>query len=173
MRSQLLLLLAMTFMFFIPGPVICGVNTAGHPAGGKPPVPGKLKGTCETIAAILAVYPALEVRKSEGPVRVSQDIPERSGCRVFASGPASGVAGEIDPAESVRVQFRWDGWIEDTRLAADGPGTSSFAFRKNGVLCMVSGGAHSWIEDGKTFTSERYDLKAACVPDNGAAAPGR
>jgi hypothetical protein len=39
-------------------------------------------------------------------------------------------------------------------------------------LCRVSGGAHSWIEDGKTFTSERYELEAGCVSDPDGTAPG-
>ena len=50
-------------------------------------------GACRTIAAILCVYPALEVRKAAVPVL---DVPNGSGspagCGVLASGPASAVA---------------------------------------------------------------------------------
>jgi hypothetical protein len=137
------------------------------------PIPDEVMGTCRTIAAVLSVYPPLEVRKSEEPVRDVQRISERPGCRVLASGPTSGMFGEIDPAEAVRGRFQGDGWMEDIRYAADGPGTTSFAFRKNRILCTVSGGAHSWIEDGKTFTSERYGIEAACVSEHDATAPDR
>ncbi|MFZ2224917.1 MAG: hypothetical protein WAV26_09570 [Candidatus Deferrimicrobium sp.] len=57
--------------------------------------------------------------------------------------------------------------MEEIRYAADGPGTTSFAFRKDGMLRRVSGGAHSWIEGGKHFTSERYELEADCVSLDG------
>jgi hypothetical protein len=172
MRLQRLVLVVIPFMLFLPGAGLCEGKDAGHPNGMHQPNPDKVMGTCKTIAAILAIYPTLEVRKSEGPVRDLQGITERPGCRITAFGPASGIAGEIDPAEAVRGQFQGDGWMEDIRYAADGPGTTSFAFRKNRILCRVSGGAHSWIEDGKTFTSERYELEAGCVSDPDGTAPG-
>jgi hypothetical protein len=136
------------------------------------PIPDKVKGSCETIAAILAGYPTLEIRKSEVPVRDLQGISERPGCRINAFGPTSGIAGKIDPIEAVRGLFQGVGGTEDIRYAADGPGTTSFAFRKNRILCMVSGGAHSWIEDGEIFTSEWYELEARCVSDPDGTAPG-
>jgi len=113
----------------------------------------------------------MEVRKAEGPVRDVQGISERPGCRIVASGPTSGISGDIDPAEAVRSWFQGGGWMEDIRYAADGPGTTSFAFRKNRILCRVGGGAHSWIEDRESFTSERYDLEAGCVSDPDGTAP--
>jgi hypothetical protein len=172
MRLQRLLLLVIPFMFFLPGAGLCEGKDAVHPNGKNQPIPNKVMGTCKTIAAILVVYPALEVRKSEGQGWDLPGISERPGCRIMAFGPTSGIAGEIDPAEALRGQFQGDGWREDIRYAADGPGTTSFAFRKNGILCMVSGGAHSWIEDGKAFTSERYELESGCVSDPDGAAPG-
>lgn len=165
MRSLRLFSLVMSFMFLLPRAGLCEGKDAGHTNGARRPIPGKVSGTCRTIAAILVVYPTLEVRKSEETIRNVPGIPERPGCRVVASGPVSGIAGETDPAEAVKGQFQGDGWVEDIRYAADGPGTTSFAFRKNGILCRVTGGAHSWIEGGKHFTSDRYDLEAGCVPD--------
>ena len=165
MKLPRLLLLVIPLMFCLPGAGLRGEEDAGNPTGRGRPIPEMVLGTCRTIAAILSVYPALEVRKSEETIRDLQGIPERPGCRVIASGPASGIAGEIDPAEAVKVHFQGTGWMQEIRYAADGPGTTSFAFRKHGMLCRVSGGAHSWIEDGKPFTSERYELEAGCVSD--------
>jgi hypothetical protein len=162
MRLQRLPLLLIPFMFFLPGAGLGEGKDAGHPNGMKQPIPNLARGTCEKIAAILAKYPTLEVRKSEGPVRDLQGIAERPGCRILAFGPTSGIAGEIDPAEAVRGRFQGDGWMEDIRYSADGPGTTSFVFRQDGISCGASGGAHSWIEDGKFFTSERYQLEAWC-----------
>ena len=157
------LLLVIAFIFFLPGAGLCGGKDVGNPNGMSQPISDKVSGACQKIAAIFAEYPALEVRESEGPVRGPQDISELSGCRIIAFGPASGVAGEIDPAEAVRGRFQGDGWTEDPRYSADGPGTTSFVFRKGRIMCGVSGGAHSWIEDGKTIISERYELEAWCA----------
>jgi hypothetical protein len=158
-------------MFILPGAGLCGGRDAGNPTGMSQPIPDKVSGTCRTIAAILAVYPALEVRKSEEPVRDVQGIPERHGCRIIAFGPTSGIAGETDPAEAVKRLLQGTGWTEEIRYAADGPGTTSFAFRKCGMLCWVSGGAHSWIEDGKPFSSDKYELEAGCGPEPDGNAP--
>lgn len=165
MRSLRLFPLVMSFMFLLPRAGLCEGKDAGNLNGMRQPKPDMVSGTCRTIAAILSVYPALEVRKSEGPVRVVSGIAERPGCRVVSFGPVSGIAGETDPAEAVKGWLQGGGWVEDIRYAADGPGTTSFTFRKNGISCGVTGGAHSWIEDGKNLTSERYELEAGCVPD--------
>lgn len=172
MRLQRLLLLVVPFLFCLYGAGLGEGKDASHPEGKSQPTPEKATGTCKTIAAILAVYPALAVRKSEGAVQQFQNISERPGCRILAFGPTSGISGEVEPAEAVRGLFQGDGWTEETRYSADGPGTASFAFRKNGILCMVSGGAHSRMEDGKAFTSERYELEAGCVSDPDGTAPG-
>ena len=34
--------------------------------------------------------------------------------------------------------------------------------------CLTSGGAHSWIEGGETFTAERYELTVECATEPGA-----
>lgn len=65
MRLLRLLLLVIPSMFFLPSAGICGRTDAGNPNGMTRPVPDKVLGTCQTIAAILSVYPTLEVRKSE------------------------------------------------------------------------------------------------------------
>ena len=118
---------------------------------------------CRTVAAILSVYPPLEVVASAAPVRAAPDAAERPGCRVQASGPAARIFGEVDPAEAVWIYFAGTGWEEDARLSADGPGTMSFAFRRDGVLCHTEGGAHAWLEDGEAFVSERYGIEVACA----------
>jgi len=130
---------------------------------------------CRTIAAILSVYPVLDVKMSQGAVRNLRDGTERPGCRVHASGPTSGIAGEVRPEEAVRDLLGQSGWVEDPLYGADGPGTASFAFRTDDVLCTASGGAHSWIENGKIVTADRYEIEAGCVaePDPSGTGPGR
>lgn len=118
---------------------------------------------CATIAGILSVYPPMTVRKSEGPVGSFRNGGELPGCRVQASCPTALISGEVDPADALRIYFAGTGWSEDDRLAADGPGVTAFVFRKGGISCRVEGGAHSWIEGGKTWTAERYDISVECA----------
>lgn len=154
---------------------LCEKKPSGHRNGGKEPVPELARGSCRTIAGILSIYPVLEVRTSEGPVRGLLDGKKRYGCRVHASGPTSGLTGEVPPDQPIRFLLGEDGWEEDPLYAADGPGTTSFALRRNGILCLFSGGAHSWIENGKIETSESFAFEAGCVaePERGEAAPDR
>lgn len=165
MRLHRLLVLVIPFLVCLHGTGLCEGNDAGPPNGNNPPIPEKAMAACQSIAAILASYPALKVRTSEGVVQDLRDGTEAPGCRILSSGPTSGIAGEVDPADAVRGLLQGEGWKEDLQYAADGPGTTSFAFRKHRVLCMVSGGAHSWIEDGMILTPERYELDVGCVPD--------
>ena len=72
----------------------------GLTGAGTPTIPDLAKGSCRTIAAILVVYPALQVRLSEGAVSDPRAGIERYGCRVHAAGPVAGMAGEVPPEES-------------------------------------------------------------------------
>ncbi len=173
MRVQRLLLPVILFLVCLPGTGLCEGNDAALPNGNDPPIPETAMATCQSIAAILAAYPALEVRTSEEVVQDLRDRSEGFGCRVLSSGPTSGIDGEVEPADAARGLLQGEGWKEDLHYAADSPGTTSFAFRKQRILCMASGGAHSWIEDGKIFTSERYEFDVACVSDPEGTTPRR
>jgi len=135
----------------------------GLTGAGTPTIPDLAKGSCRTIAAILVVYPALQVRLSEGAVPDPRAGIERYGCRVHAAGPVAGMAGEVPPGEPIRFLLGESGWEEDPDYTADGPGTASFALRKDGVLCLFSGGIPSWIEDGKNRTSGTFEFEAGCT----------
>jgi hypothetical protein len=149
--------------------LICVPRTGPAVETGRP-APEEIGKVCGTIAAIVAVYPTLEVRKTlEEPDRSTVGGTSRAGCRVVASGPIRGIVGEVPPVQAIRDLLRQSGWKEDPRLAADGPGTASIGLRKDGLLCIVSGGAPSGVEDGKPFTGEKYDLTARCAAEAAGA----
>jgi hypothetical protein len=158
---------------------VSGAGLCQEKAGGdsrkKHSIPEKVRASCGAIAASLVGYPALEVRKSEGEIRDLRDGSERPGCRVQVFGPTSGIAGEVWPDDAIRRIMSEDGWEEDLRYAADGPGTTSFALRKNGILCLFSGGVHSWVEEGTIHSAETYEFEAGCAsePQGEDTAPGR
>lgn len=163
MRAHIGPALAVLLVVGGAGAGVGGETNAGPSGRMDRPSPEEARAACNTIAAILSIYPTLEVRTSEGSAPERQDDSERPGCRVLAAGPASGLAGEVQPDEALRELMRQAGWEEDLRHSADGPGATSFALRKDGVVCFVGGGAHSWIEDGKTVTAATYELEARCA----------
>jgi hypothetical protein len=105
----------------------------------------------------------MEVRISEGPVRSPRDDIARSGCRVEAHSPHALISGEVDPAEALRSHFAGSGWEEDARLPADGPGITSIAFRKAGILCRGTGGVRPGVEGGRTSPPDRYEIAVECA----------
>lgn len=139
-------------------------ETAAVPAGGKgQPLPEGALPSCRLIAAILGVYPNLTVRTSEGPVRDPISGQERSGCLVRAAGPARILVGEVPPDRALRDLLGQLGWDEDPRRAPGDPGTTSFALRKDRVLCLFTGDALSGTEFVKAFAKETYELAAGCT----------
>jgi hypothetical protein len=166
---------AILLLIQVSGTGLCQEKAGGDLHVKKHTIPEKVRASCDAVAAILVVYSALEVRTSEGEVQELQDGSERPGCRVLAVGPTSEIAGEVNPSEALRSFLPQDGWEEDLRYAADGPGTTSFALRKRGILCLFSGGAHSWVEDGEIVSAERYQFEAGCSlePQGEETAPGR
>lgn len=175
MNKRIVLSVAVSALILLPGAGLCQEEGTGRADRKNPPIPDTARGACRTIAGILSVYPVLEIETSDGGIRDDREGTDRFGCRVVASGPASGLAGEVPPAEPIRFFLGESGWEEDILYSADGPGTTSFALRMSGVLCLFGGGAHSWIEDGKILTAERFEFEAGCAADPGRAetAPGR
>lgn len=167
------MVLAGAFLLVLSGSGFSQNRAAGH-AGGDT-APDTAAGSCRTIAAILSVYPSLEVRTSEGSIRDDRDGTERPGCRIHASGPASGVDGEVPPEESIRFLLGESGWEEEFRHAADGPGTAFLALRRNGLFCTFRGGERASGETGKIVAAGRYESTAACfaVPKGEPKEPGR
>lgn len=172
MNTRMFLSMAVFLLFLASGSGVRPGVCAGHSDGAERPHPESSREACRTIAAILAVYPVLEVKTTEGPVRDPLDGSERAGCLVFASGPASGLAGEVPPEEPIRFLMGESGWEEDPRYAADGPGTTSFALRKGSGLCLFGGGAPSGIEGDTFLGAERFVFEAGCTGNPGNGDPG-
>lgn len=165
MSRRIVPAVALLLIVGVPGAALGGETAAGPSSGTDRPAPEAARAACRTIAAILAVYPTMEVGTAEGPVRGMPAGAERPGCRVFATSPAWGLVGEVPPDQALRDLMGQLGWEEDPRHTADGPGTASFALRKKGALCLVSGGAPSAIEEGGIFLAATYELLAECAAD--------
>jgi hypothetical protein len=165
MKMRFVLALAVSLLIGLPWAGLCGEKPFG-PSSGETPAALERKGeSCRAIAAIVSVYPTLEVWKSEVSVRDAENGSESPGCRVYAAGPTALIAGEVPPEVAVRQLLGQSGWNEDPNYSADGAGTTSFALRNGGILCLVNAGAPSGFEDGEFFTDEIYEFDAICVAD--------
>jgi hypothetical protein len=63
---------------------------------------------------------------------------------------------------SVRQAFEAADWTEDARAAADGAGTTAFAYRKDDVRCEVSAGRPAGLVDGEVVEDGTVYLEASC-----------
>ena len=86
-------------------------------------------------------------------------------CRVHASAPTTTVAEGAAPSEVIRTHLKRNGWREDLRSAADGPGTSGFTFRRGDIACRFNLGAPAYLEEGRIISAELYDIDAVCPPE--------
>jgi hypothetical protein len=164
-KRRIVFALAVPLLIGLPWAGLCGQKSSSSSSGEDPAALNKAGGSCRTIAAVLREYPALDVRMSEGTVPGAGNEPESPGCGVHASGPTASITGEVSPDEAVKRLLEQRGWEEDPDDSADGAGTTSFALRKGGILCLVDAGAPSGFEDGEFFVDEFYELDARCVEE--------
>jgi hypothetical protein len=166
MRKRRPMMLAVPFLLFLSSAGFSQDRAASRPGGETVVAMERTTGSCRTIAAILSVYPPLEVQTSEGAIQDDRDGSEHPGCRVHASGPSSGTTGEVPPEEAIRFLLGESGWEEDFRYAADRPGTASLTLRRNGIFCLFRGGVRSSVDNGKIPAADRYEGTAVCFTES-------
>lgn len=69
-------------------------------------------------------------------------------------------------SEAIRSAFRESGWVEDFSAAADGAGTTAFAYRREDVRCAVSAGQPASLADGEIVVDAYVYLEARCYAGN-------
>jgi hypothetical protein len=67
-----------------------------------------------------------------------------------------------EPSAAIRSVFGQAGWVEDMEAAADGAGTTAFAFGKTGVRCEVSAGRPASLVNGEIVDDGIVYLDAGC-----------
>ena len=126
------------------------------------PVTTEVKAACAAIDAVVGEVTGWDIDRFDGKVFDDPARSWRRGCRVVTSGPTASLDEANDPAEHLRVSLAALGWTDVLDYSADGPGTTAFAFRTGQVLCVVSAGAPSYLEDGEIVVAERYEVDAGC-----------
>jgi len=137
-----------------------------QPLAGPPSakIPDQVHAACDVIGTIVREVTGWEPEQFGGTVL---DEPNRRwmlGCRVVASGPTASIDEANDPGEALRSRMGAAGWTEDLAYAADSPGTSAFALRRERALCLFQLGAPSYLaDDGEIVVAERYEVEGGCV----------
>jgi len=78
--------------------------------------------------------------------------------RIDSAGPPPGT----EASQAVRGAFADAGWTEDPGSAADGAGTTAFAYLKDRVRCDVSAGRPASLENGEIVEAGYSYLEAGC-----------
>jgi hypothetical protein len=69
-------------------------------------------------------------------------------------------------SEAIRSAFRESRWGEDISAAADGAGTTAFAYRREGVRCAISAGQPASLVDGEIVVDKHVYLEAGCYAED-------
>jgi hypothetical protein len=132
---------------------------------------GRVRSGCDLITAATRAETAAEPRTTDpGGPGVSEPR-----CTVDLRMDLESAPAGAEPSEEIRLAFARAGWTKDLDAAADGAGTTAFAYRKSDVRCEVSGGRPASLVDGEIVEDGYIYLDADCFAADldGAAAPTR
>ena len=83
-------------------------------------------------------------------------------CTVALRQDADVAPAGAEPSQAIREAFETAGWAEDLGAAADGAGTTAFAYSKEDVRCEVSAGRPASLVDGEIVEDGDVYLEAGC-----------
>jgi len=76
------------------------------------------------------------IKRSTGPFEDEFESHMRFGCSVALVGSNAALRASPNPIDVLREQFAARGWQEELNHSADGPDGTSFAFVRDGVICI-------------------------------------
>jgi hypothetical protein len=126
----------------------------------------EVRTACDAIGTLVSEVTGWDPERFDGAVFDEPSRRWRPACKVTAYGPTAAIDAARDPGDQIRSRLAASGWEEDLRYAADGPGTSAYAFRRGAGLCVFHVGAPSYLSDKEDIVvAERYEVKAGCLAD--------
>jgi hypothetical protein len=124
-------------------PLLAGVGGAWREpqtmARSPQPVPEKVRQACDLVAAIARETKGTTVTRRTGTFRDEIEGHDRVGCSVLVTGSTAALKGAANVVERWRDNLATRLWKEDVRYGADGPDGTSFAYVKDGVICIFRG----------------------------------
>ncbi len=87
----------------------------------------------------LVAMPGVKVEQTDGPFPDHRTGKESDGAGLTMRGTFGALHGKPDPTAVAHQKLQDAGWQEDIEYSADGPDGTTFAMRKDGILCFVEG----------------------------------
>jgi len=87
----------------------------------------------------LVAMPGVKVERTDGPFPDHRTGKESDGAGLKVLGTFGALQGKPDPTAVAHQKLQDAGWQEDIEYSADGPDGTTFAMRKDGILCFVEG----------------------------------
>jgi hypothetical protein len=144
-------------------PILLGTSRS---ANGQSADPGPgARTACDSLAAWLGNVPAADVERIA--LDTIQDVRAdraMAACTLHVSGAWREVEGAPDPLALIDRLDKWlgeRGWRADPRLTADGAGSGSQGFRRDGLLC-IRYAAWGDVPDHEDFL-ESYQVRISCA----------
>lgn len=91
------------------------------------------------LDSALVVMPGVKVERTDGPFPDRRTGKELDGAGLTVRGSFGALHGKPDPTAVAHQKLQEMGWQEDIEYSADGPDGTTFAMRKDGILCFVEG----------------------------------
>lgn len=121
----------------------------------------KLQNACNFFHEDLAHVPNNSVVLNTGQLHSRFDGQAFNGCEVVFNSHGILLKNGSADLPSFRATkdstLYEDGWREENRYAADGPGSGTYGIVKDNILCIINWDQHSWIDD-KTGNIEHSDF---------------
>jgi hypothetical protein len=91
------------------------------------------------LDSALVTMPGVKVEPTDGPYPDHRTGKEADGAGLMIHGKFGPLNGKPDPTAVAHQRLQDAGWQEDIEYSADGPDGTTFAMRKDGILCYVEG----------------------------------
>ncbi len=91
------------------------------------------------LDSALVTMPGVKVERTDGPFADHRTGKESDGAGLTVRGTFGVLKGKPDPTAVAHQKLQDAGWQEDIEYSADGPDGTTFAMRKDGILCFVEG----------------------------------
>jgi len=120
---------------------------------------GSVRGACGLVAAATreVVLAVPETVADPGGPGAPDPV-----CAVNLRSDVENESAGADLSKAIRSAFGESGWSEDVNVAADGAGTTAFAYRLDDVRCEVSVGQPADLVDGEIVVAGYVYLVAGC-----------
>jgi hypothetical protein len=156
MRATWLLLLPLCSCVSRPAPARDAAVMAGPS--------GQATAACDSVVSLLQPVKGVSFTRSEGPFEDPVYQRRFEGCRVLVVGSFKALGDEPPVDVVLHEKLAAEGWSEDYDYSADGPDGTDFAFRRDGVFCVVEGRWEGGVfEDDEPPPSDRYEVTVGCA----------